>query len=164
MADVPLSQDIPPRRIRQGESEPASREVGGVRVEGESTREVQKETPISQEVQKEAPREPQQIPTTTPTPAPVYSAKDPLVESIEQVLSEDLTDAFLSLSPEKQAIFKAKGEETAGAIQKLLVNAHANAKKIFSLIRAWLKLLPGVNRFFLEQEAKIKTDKIIRLS
>jgi hypothetical protein len=27
----------------------------------------------------------------------------------------------------------------------------------------WLKLLPGVNRFFLEQEAKIKTDRIIHL-
>jgi hypothetical protein len=34
-------------------------------------------------------------------------------------------------------------------------------KKILALIRDWLKLIPGVNRFFLEQEAKIKTDKIL---
>jgi len=27
----------------------------------------------------------------------------------------------------------------------------------------WLKILPGVNKFFLEQEAKIKTDKILAL-
>jgi hypothetical protein len=36
-----------------------------------------------------------------------------------------------------------------------------STKKIFVLIRAWLKIIPGVNRFFLEQEAKIKTDKIL---
>ena len=38
------------------------------------------------------------------------------------------------------------------------------AKKIFQLILEWLKLLPGINRFFLEQEAKIKTDRIIHLN
>jgi len=27
----------------------------------------------------------------------------------------------------------------------------------------WLKLIPGVNKFFLEQEAKIKTDEVLKL-
>jgi hypothetical protein len=35
--------------------------------------------------------------------------------------------------------------------------------KIIDLIRRWLKLIPGINKFFLEQEVKIKADKIIRL-
>ena len=30
-----------------------------------------------------------------------------------------------------------------------------------SLIREWLKVIPGINKFFLEQTVKIKTDKII---
>jgi hypothetical protein len=31
------------------------------------------------------------------------------------------------------------------------------------LIREWLLIIPGVNKYFLEQEAKIKTDKIQQL-
>jgi len=33
-------------------------------------------------------------------------------------------------------------------------------RKALGLIRDWLRIIPGVNRFFLEQEAKIKADKI----
>ena len=36
-------------------------------------------------------------------------------------------------------------------------------KKIFILIISWLKIIPGVNKFFLEQEAKIKADRILDL-
>jgi hypothetical protein len=31
------------------------------------------------------------------------------------------------------------------------------------IIRNWLKLIPRVNKYFLEQESKIKTDRIITL-
>ncbi len=68
---------------------------------------------------------------------------------------------YLSMSPEKQAEFREKGEETRSRIRVLVGSAKVNAKKIFHLIRGWLKTMPGVNRFFLEQEAKIKTDKIL---
>ena len=57
--------------------------------------------------------------------------------------------------------FKIKGEETAGKIRELLKSTHIKVKKIFRLIYEWLRLLPGVNKFFLEQEAKIKTDNIV---
>ena len=36
-------------------------------------------------------------------------------------------------------------------------------KKIFSLLLAWLRMLPGVGVFFLEQDANIKADKILAL-
>ncbi len=94
---------------------------------------------------------------------PVSIKKDPVLGKIEDVLSADLTDVFLGMSPDKQAEFKRTGEETAGKIRVMLEGAKVNAKKIFSLIREWLKLIPGVNRFFLEQEAKIRTDKILKL-
>ena len=93
----------------------------------------------------------------------VAPAKDPTLQKIEDIMGEDLTDAFLKLSPEKQQQFKEKGEETAGLIKQIIEGAKVNTKKIFDLIRKWMKMIPGINRFFLEQEAKIKTDKILSL-
>ena len=86
---------------------------------------------------------------------------DRLEKEIEVILQEDLTDMFLAMRPEDQQKFKQKGEETVGQIRQLLTSTKINAKKIFTLIREWLKVIPGVNRYFLEQEAKIKTDKIL---
>ena len=104
-----------------------------------------------------------QIAPATPvsTPVQVTPQKDPLTKLIESVLEEDMTDLYLSMTPQTQQLFKAKGEETLSKIRVLLTKTKVNAKKIFQLIREWLKLIPGVNRFFLEQEAKIKTDKIL---
>jgi hypothetical protein len=98
-------------------------------------------------------------PPVTPAQAPVPLV-DPLYKKIEGVLEEDLVDAYKKMDPELQAKFKAKGEETASKIRELVSKAKVNTSKIFKLIRKWLKMIPGVNRFFLEQEAKIKTDKI----
>jgi hypothetical protein len=89
--------------------------------------------------------------------------KDPVVAQIEDVLAADLTDAFLGMAPDKRAEFKSKGEEIAVRIREMIGQAKENARKIFALIRDWLRMIPGINRFFLEQEAKIKTDRILRL-
>lgn len=98
---------------------------------------------------------------TQVTPVAPVRTMDPLAEKIEKILEEDLTDLYLKMTPPQQQAFKAKGEETATKIRQLLAQTKVNAKKIFGLLREWLKLIPGVNRFFLEQEAKIKTDKIL---
>ena len=89
--------------------------------------------------------------------------KKPLTQQIENIMSEDLTDLFLDLSSDKQKEFQTKGEVTASLIQEMVDQAKINVKKIFNLIREWLKVIPGVNKIFLEQEAKIKTDKILAL-
>lgn len=86
---------------------------------------------------------------------------DRLEGEIDDVLEENLKDVYLSLSPAERTAFRAKGEETRSRIRELARSVKINAKKIFQLIRDWLKMIPGVNRFFLEQEAKIKTDKIL---
>lgn len=99
--------------------------------------------------------------TTLPAPAP---QKDPFITQIESILEADLTDVFLGMQPEEQRRFIQKGEETAQTIRTLLSAAKINAKKIFQAIAAWLSLIPGVNLFFLEQEAKIKTDRLLHLS
>jgi len=91
------------------------------------------------------------------------TARDQVTLQVEKILEEDLKEQFEKMSPVAQQEFKLKGEEVAGSIRDMLRSAHVKAKKIFRLIVDWLSLLPGVNRFFLEQEAKIKTDKIIRI-
>lgn len=93
----------------------------------------------------------------------VVPVRDPVAQKIEKILEENVGDAYSRLSPIAKQEFKMKGEVTARKIAELLKGTHIQVKKIFHLILEWLKMLPGVNRFFLEQEAKIKTDRIIAL-
>ncbi|TSC55636.1 MAG: Uncharacterized protein G01um101418_780 [Parcubacteria group bacterium Gr01-1014_18] len=83
-----------------------------------------------------------------------------LVE-IEKIMESDLSDYYQTMPKALQSRFKTRGEEVARAIDLMLRQAAVNAKKIVKLILGWLRMLPGVNRFFLEQEAKIKTDQIL---
>ena len=90
--------------------------------------------------------------------------RDDITLKIESIMETDLGDAFQALTPLQQQEFKLKGEETANLIRQLLEQTKVKVKKIFALLIAWLKFLPGIDRFFLEQEAKIKADQIIALS
>ncbi|MFA7314483.1 MAG: hypothetical protein WC025_00945 [Candidatus Magasanikbacteria bacterium] len=90
--------------------------------------------------------------------------KDEITLKIEKVMEDGLEDAYKELTPVQQQEFKIKGEETAWKIRQVLKKTKVKIKEIFKLLLDWLKLLPGVNRFFLEQEAKIKADKIISLN
>jgi len=84
-------------------------------------------------------------------------------KEIENILEVDLADVYMKLSPSKKIEFKLKGEETAKAINSLLDNTKVKVKKVLSLIKDWLKLIPGVNSFFIEQLAKSKLDDIMKL-
>lgn len=85
------------------------------------------------------------------------------IKMIEHVLEEDLDELYLSMSPEKRRQFRVAGEETAREIGGLLGRTKAEARKIIELIKKWLSLIPGINKFFLEQEAKIKADEIMKM-
>lgn len=86
-------------------------------------------------------------------------------KQIEQVLEEDLGEIYNNLTPQEQKNFKIKGEEAARSIFQLVYHkTKIKVKKIVKLIRNWLKSVPGINKFFLEQEAKIKADKIAALA
>lgn len=84
-------------------------------------------------------------------------------KKIEEILEEDLEEVFMGMSEERQIKFKKEGENTVKNINILLDQTKINIKKIISLIRGWLSIIPGVNKFFLEQESKIKADEIIEL-
>lgn len=101
-----------------------------------------------------------------PALGPAANVMAPLAKrqkQIENVLAAGLEEVYLSLAPEKRKEFKRVGEETAGKINKILAKAKVNIGRIVRLIRKWLSLIPGVNRYFLDQEAKIKADEIIKM-
>lgn len=103
---------------------------------------------------------------TIPTP-PVISQADTAqyqrVQAIENILADGLDKVFLQMNPQEQKKFKEEGEKTANKISQLLDKAKLSVDKVVTLIRRWLGLIPRVNRFFLEQEAKIKADKILKI-
>jgi len=139
---------------------PVTPEAPKERVEAEKDLE-ELERQIAKEEQKAAPAQSVAAP---PTPAPSAIPKSETRKQIEKILSEDLVDIYRAMDANQKLIFKQKGEETASLIENLVQTAKATAKKVITLIREWLKLIPGVNKFFLEQETKIKTDKILAMT
>ncbi len=84
-------------------------------------------------------------------------------KQIESILANGLADLYVKMPADKQQEFKLAGEQTARKINSLLDQAKIKIKEIIDLIRKWLLIIPGVNKFFLEQEAKIKADEIMRI-
>jgi len=134
-----------------------------------SEKEIEIEKPPVPEAEKAAPlpaeamEKPAAPPKVVP-PRPPRPPKSGTLIKVEKILEEDLEEFYFSMPPEERKIFKEKGEEAASRIEKMVKTGKTVARKILKLIREWLKLIPGVNRFFLEQEAKIKTDKIVVLA
>lgn len=99
---------------------------------------------------------------SAPVPAPIQ--KEPVLAQIETIMEENLQDIYANLPADIQPRFKVKGEETARTIRQMMQSAKIKTGKILRLIAKWLKMIPGVSRFFLEQEAAIKAQKIIALA
>jgi hypothetical protein len=102
-------------------------------------------------------------PNQTPIPLAAQQPAETLVKNIEDTMSEGLEDAYKGMDPALQQQFKQTGEETANAISKLLQQSKIQVKKIVTLLLRWLRLIPRVNPYYLEQQAKIKADAIVAL-
>lgn len=137
-----LSQEAPEARVEHGTEEPARR----------------REVPAPQERQQ--PRAPVAMPTHTPAPQAIAAA-DPVLKSVEDILADGLMDLYATFPEDRKATFRQKGEEIARKIRDLIVRGKDKALDVLRLIRTWLHTIPGVNTLFLEQEAKIKTDRIL---
>lgn len=117
---------------------------------------------IKEEIKEEATEKSQPILVAKPTAVPLKPKSQQLIR-IEKILEQDLGKIYFSLPENLKKEFKVKGEETAAKIEILLQRAKVKVKEVIKLIMAWLKMIPGVNKYFIEQEAKIKTDKILKL-
>ncbi len=102
-------------------------------------------------------------PNLTPAPVAIHAPIDPLVKSIEGAMADGLEGAYESMDATTQLHFKQVGEETALSIEQLLQQSTIQVKKIVMLILRWLRIIPQVNPYYLEQQAKIKTDAIVAL-
>ena len=100
--------------------------------------------------------------TTSQTAAPPIE-KDELVIEVEKILEDGVGAFYDSLPPDAKPIFRARGEAVAREIADMVRTLKIHVKRIVVLITDWLKSIPGVNKYFLEQEAKIKADRIVQL-
>lgn len=135
-------------------------------------------TPVLDESPQEQPLPTEPVPVSEPTPrrrpfsktvapsAPVSPAvpteKSDTRKEIEQLLSTNLTELYQTMSPQEQARFRAKGDEVSSALEQLVRTFTATTKRVLELIRSWLATIPRVNKYFLEQESKLKTDDIMK--
>ncbi|MEK7648449.1 MAG: hypothetical protein AAB400_00840 [Patescibacteria group bacterium] len=129
---------------------------GVIEVRGEK-----KAPPRVEAGEKELPQPP--LPVQMPPPPPMPAVKTQLQQDIEDILAEDLKELYMSLSPSERVRFKQEGEKAAARIEVLLKNVKVKISEILHLIRIWLSMLPGMNKFFLEKEVKIKTEQILEL-
>lgn len=134
-------------------------EAGGFEFENKFEQEIEENKIVTEQEQNIKP-----VSNSQGVGAPgIDQSKSPLHQTLEAILEEDLEDLYFSLPENKQQEFKIKGEETTKKIAYLLTNTKATFRKIFKLIFQWLKIIPGVNKFFIEQEAKIKADRILEI-
>lgn len=134
-------------------------------VEVEKAPEAPKEAPAVEQAERPpAPEAPTPTPFPLPLPTPPPPSKEPLLIEIESVLEEDLAEVYAGLPEKLKPKFKAKGEEVARTIRQMMSQARVQARKVLALLKDWLKMIPGVNKFFLEQEAAIKTQKILTIA
>ncbi len=117
------------------------------------------------------PAEPQgPMPTESQVEA---GAKDQLVKEIERVMSEGLVEIdpktkqlsglFTELPPDRQTLLKQEGERIARDFDEMLKSGKLNLEEVHMDIKQWLKIIPGVNRPWLEQQATITKDEIANI-
>ncbi len=97
------------------------------------------------------------------TQSAIVYPKDALTQEIERILEGDLEEMYFAMPPEAQTKFKVEGEKVTQSIRQMMKSGVVKMRKILSLITDWLKIIPGVNKFFLEKQAKIKAEKILNL-
>jgi hypothetical protein len=127
---------------------------------------VEHESPV---LQPAAPQEMQaQVQVAPQVAAPVsaqqFVTPDPrsgVLKKVEGLLADGLKELYMSLPEARRAAFKTTGEAVANTITDMIMLGKAKVKEIWKLIGEWLRTVPGVNKYFLEQEIKIKTDRIM---
>ncbi len=97
-------------------------------------------------------------------PAPPRPVKDETIARVESVLEEGMKEAYQQLQPAAKERFKKEGERIAQEISGMIKSLKVKAARVLQLLTRWLRMIPGANKFFLIQEAKIKTDRILALA
>lgn len=161
MDEIKLPEQLPPKP-EQPMQEPVAPDAGDFSVE-----QAFEKIPSEQESK---PAEPVQLEVSAPVAQTAVPAtptvgvqKSETLQQIETILSEDLADIYASLPPDVKPRFKQEGEVVAKEIEGMMFKVKIKSKKVFKLIFHWLKIIPSVNKYFLRQEAKLKTDELMKV-
>lgn len=95
--------------------------------------------------------------------APAPDTKDKYRIRVERVLEQNLWDLYFALPQGTREKFKAEGEAAAASLRAAIESKRVKPSQVLRPVLRWLKTIPRVNPFFLEQEAKIKTDQVMEL-
>lgn len=106
---------------------------------------------------------PSKPPADVTRPPAVVRQKDEIVVEVEKILEDGIGPFYATMPEDAKTAFRQKGEAVALEVADMVRTAHVRFRRLISLITSWLKTIPGVNRYFLAQEAKIKADRIIEL-
>jgi hypothetical protein len=95
--------------------------------------------------------------------------KDKIVKELERIMSADLaqidpktkqlTGLFTELPADRQTLLKQEGERIARNIDDMFKTRKIDLQEIHNDIEQWLRIIPMINRPWLEQQATIITDK-----
>lgn len=89
---------------------------------------------------------------------------DEVMTEVEKILEDGLGNFVETMPEDARQRFLAKGREVSTSIAVMVRSFKVELRSVIHLVREWLMTIPSVNRYFLEQEAKIKTDRIITLA
>lgn len=170
MPILPLTPKQSPEKLfpEQG-IRPSSLETGKQAESQEQAAERRQEKIIPQkrEAGESTPAPIQPIQAGNASIAPEDAEKPEELKNIEIILSEGLRKFYEQMNDAEKAEFKQSGEEAARKIYETLNDTKIQlkniARAITKLIKAWLGKIRGVNKHFLEQDAKIKTDRLIEI-
>jgi uncharacterized protein YgbK (DUF1537 family) len=102
--------------------------------------------------------------TAEPQASAVEVQKDEVTIEVEKILEAGLGDYVPDMPEEARQRFLKKGGEVAAQLSVMVRTLNIHVSLVLKLLKEWLLTIPGVNKYFIEQEAKIKADKIIDLA
>ena len=85
------------------------------------------------------------------------------IAKVERILEQNLWDLYFALPQGSREKFKAEGENAAATLRAAIEGKKVKPNQVLNAVHKWLKTIPRVNPYFLEQEAKIKTDQVMAL-
>lgn len=109
-------------------------------------------------------QEPANDPATVAVPAAVIAVPpDKVAEDVQQILEDGLEEAIITMPEDAKQRFLEKGKQIGTIVSDMVRRYKVEVKRVLNMLKEWLTAIPGINKFFLEKEAKIKTDRILEL-
>lgn len=106
---------------------------------------------------------PQATAASSAKPEAAPQEKDKYRVKVERILEQNLWDLYFALPQGSRERFKTEGETAAAKLRAAIETKKVKPNVVLGAVHKWLKTIPRVNPYFLEQEAKIKTDQVMSL-